>query len=402
MNGTTTQANSAPASATVAPTGGTAAASPLSYSSLKQDLSLAAGVLPAEPALPADAPPAKGTEGEPPAKDGQAAPAQSSEPLPGDDLLRELGQLAEGLGEQPESPQQKEDELVFTDEQIDKLADPQNTNDYKTKYENLRSLIGRQGNELGKLRAELKTERERMQSLQQSLSAFADMIGFDSQTGAIKPTVKGLIPLIQAANASVDEWNAALEPVGLRVVEAETDLHRVVNELIPDNTKTFEEKLAEIESWDAKRKKAFEDKVLNLKVQREIQKMQRQQQLAEQQRQAEQTLASFIAELQKRPDAKDWIDAVRYWNHVLPAGSMSAEARVKALRALAVGTLAPKLLRKLREDTLAWAAQRQAKAWEASSAAPIGSVPTYVGGENNSAGSFVPQQERSKLMQLVS
>lgn len=374
-----------------------------SVTSLKENLSLAVGVLPGERPAPGALGPEKEVQvtGEQPEQTSQAT-APSSEPLPGDDLLNELETLGSGFDNVKGPVEQSEENLVLTDEQIEKLADPQGTGDYKTRYENLRSLIGKQGNNIGKLRAELAEAKKQFDTLKSQLMAFGELIGFDPQTGAIRPTPKGLIQLIEAASVSADEWNRYLEPLGWKVVESKTDLQKALDEMIPDPNKSFEDKLAEMETWDAAKRRALEERILNAKVQRELARLQQEQQRKEQQRQMQEMLTRFVDELKKRPDANEWIEQVRYWNNILPS-SMTPDARIRALKMLAVAAMAPKMLRSLREQTLKWASQRYSRAWDAASAVPTGEIPTYVNERNRpQEGLKIPQAERERLMQLVS
>ena len=362
------------------------------------------------------------TETELPAAQGEAAEQSQQEvdengnpiervALPGDDLLKELAELelpkeVSGEGQEGESPLTAS-EGPLTAEQIEKIANPDGKATLEQRYKNLQSVIGRQGQSYGKVKAQL-------QQIQQGMQQFASLVGFDAASGKMTPTPQGLLKLVEMSGMNDQQWNEVLAERGVKIVPLDTvdpnaDLKAVLDEMLPGNELTFEEKQLEAEGWTGAKKREFDSKIRKREIDREIarreqeaakrlQEAQSQEQTKQQAQRMSQVVDSFLGQIEKRSDGKELLPAIKYWNRQLPK-NMDIEARCKVLFSLAQATRIPSLLKKLRDDTLKFAAEQQGRNYLASAAVPIGEVPTVVNSRNGKQG--ISQQERKAMADVL-
>ena len=283
--------------------------------------------------------------------------------LPADVLasLDVLNPAAQDAAAQPVAgkPAQPGHEFVplETDEAIAKAIDPTGQATDEEKSKNIRTLIGKQGRELGEA-------RKLLQTFEKVETQLAKHFQLDKASGQLVPTVDGILALSEAVD--VNALNAKLVEVrGMKLVPADWNgeqpaadpksmrkgvLAELVNSLMPDKDGevglTLDEKLAELESgWSPSQKADFYAEVAE-RTQHKVGEVQAQTRQTEAQRQESEAaesreIAEHFGKLKQLPYyAKELWPHIQKWNERLPKdgpGALRGKARCETLTALAEG-----------------------------------------------------------------
>lgn len=296
----------------------------------------------------------------------------SQTPLPGEDYLKQLTE--EGLLTPDQKPETVAQELQVptTEEESEKLFNPDGKATWEQKYKAVQSFIGKFGGEKGRIIQSLKTQ---LTQLGQGLPEIAKHFvrGQDGQYRATPETVFQFAQTIPQA-----EMEAALAKLGQKIVPLDAVLQsgedpienqwmrQYVNQVKPGDDQTYEEKLAEIEGDSKLNRKMTTDLTewkVNRRSQQESVARQQQHNLTVERQKSKDTVDGFFEKVKQHPDASELIGEMMKWHEKMGPwedkqgrplpGAIPLPVRLQVMRALAEVPRFAKILRKAVADAKA-------------------------------------------------
>jgi hypothetical protein len=267
---------------------------------------------------------------------------QENADAPGDDIVRELEELGKQFAapaedQPPGDPSEQQPTAESTGEQADTAAEAQSLLAGKEwtpeQQAQARSFIGKQGRELGEHRKFFKQASQFIGAgkdgkLSFNLDAIVETMGPDAISQYVAKSGYQLVP----AGVKVD----LPDPV-------EADLRAVVNEMLPGDELTHDEKLEELRGnpvTDRKLRDALERKSRDRQGQSEAK-------LTEQRAQA----TAYIETLHKLPYYAEVKPALKYWNEKLPeVPGFEGVERLEVVKRLAEASRFPAIAKRLQKS----------------------------------------------------
>ena len=274
-----------------------------------------------------------------------AVPADQQEPtgLPGDDIIKNLEGLAGEFAPKPAQDNgtaKPETAAPTTDEEIEKVINPEGKLNEQEKAKALRSYVGKQGREIGEMRQNLKV-----------MATFVTK-GRDGKVGFdLDKIADHMGP--QAMRQYLADRQLKLVPANVKLADAPdpmtADAQSLINQYMPGDQLTMEEKLQEIKS----------DPILAAKFQSTLtqKESERRTQMDSQRKATQERInneaKAFVDGLQKLPHYNELRAPLQYWNENLPnIGSFVGETRNKALRLLAEASRMPSVVKSVRDAAI--------------------------------------------------
>ena len=230
-----------------------------------------------------------GGEATPPSSDGStpsstqqsgalATAPNGIEALPGDEIIKSIEALAGEFAPKPTqgSKEQTQPDVTVpqTDEEIEKAINPDGKATQDQKDKSLRSYVGKQGRQIGEMRqaltsiAQLGLSQNKDGKLQVDLDRITNSVGPDYVRSYLADRGLKIVP-------SAVKLEAGPDPVM-------ADLSEMVNQMIPGDELTADEKLAEIKAdpaSNARLSAALSDRQIKRHQQNETQKQQQRQKI---------------------------------------------------------------------------------------------------------------------------